>query len=226
MSGALEDQQLVVAALAGDGRARRELASRLLDVIQREVAAVLRRSVGGSARDPRQDLRDLVQEVLVALFEHDGRELRRWDPERGRTLDSFVRLVARRKAARILSQRRGNPWADLPVDPQDVDGDGDGDGAADGVGLLRRLEQRAELASVLDGLYAHMSERDLQLFDLLFVEERDPAEVAEALGMTRGAVNAWAYRTRKLARACVREQTSGAASSPAAASARETLSHE
>lgn len=152
----------------------------------------------------------------MSLFEHDCRELRRWDPERGRSLDSFVRLIARRKAARILGQRKGNPWTDQPVDPTTLDDD-----EAEGNELLHRLEQRDALGSVLDALYARMDDRDLELFDLLFVQERDPAEVAESLGMTRGAVNAWAYRTRKLARACVLEQNSQIASSPSLRAARE-----
>jgi RNA polymerase sigma-70 factor (ECF subfamily) len=193
-----------------------------LDVIQRELAFVLRRAVASQARDPRQELRDLVQEVLVSLFEHDCRELRRWDPTRGRSLDSFVRLIARRKAARILGQRKGNPWADQPIDPQLIDEDPDDDDDA----LVQQLERREQLGSVLDALYAQMNDRDLQLFDLLFVEEREPAEVAEALSMTRGAVNAWAYRMRKLARACALEQTAGAVSSPAARMAKGAVGHD
>lgn len=216
------DPQLIEAALAGRAGARRELASRLLTVIQRELAALLRRSAASQARDPRQELRDLVQEVLVSLFEHDGRELRRWDPERGRSLDSFVRLVARRKAARILGQRKGNPWSDEPVDAQVIDTQGDGEANA----LAQRLEQRNELGSVLDALYARMDERDQQLFELLFVHERDPAEVAEALDMSRGAVNAWSYRMRKLARACVLEQNPKHVSSATKHAIREPMGHD
>jgi RNA polymerase sigma factor (sigma-70 family) len=217
------DQQLLEAALAGRAGARRELAARLLDVIQREISAVLRRAAPSQARDPRQEVRDLVQEVVVALFEHDCRELRRWDPARGRALDSFVRLIARRKAARILGQRKGNPWFDEPVDAQVI---GDAEADAEDRELVRQLEERDELGSVLDALYARMDDRDFELFDLLFVQEQDPAQVAEALGMTRGAVNAWAYRTRKLARACVAQRTAGPVSSSKVPAAKETSSHE
>jgi len=148
---------------------------------------------GGDHRDPRQDVRDLVQETLVSLFEHDGRELRRWDPERGRSLTSFVRLVARRRVARILSGRRGNPWHELPLDPTDVDDE-------DTRALTEQVEQRGELDALLCALHAQMSDRDVELFDLLFVHDGDPGDVAEQMGMTRGAVNAWTYRMRKLAK--------------------------
>lgn len=196
-----DDERLVSAALGNDPNARRQLATRLLTTIQREIVAVLRRAALAQARDPRQDVMELTQDVLMLLFERGGQELRRWEPQRGRNLDSFVRLVARRRVARVLGQRRGNPWADLPFDPQpsELDGAGPPQPSDDGE-LLRLVEDRSQLGRVLDSLYAHMSPRDCELFQALFVDERDPSEVADVLGMTRGAVNAWAYRTRKLAR--------------------------
>lgn len=191
----LDDERLVLEALAGRPLARRQLAARLLGPIQHEVVAVLRRAAAARGRDPRQEAQELTQDVLVALLERDGQELRRWDPQRGRSLESFVRLVARRRVARILGQQRGNPWASDPVDPQTTDADEEG--AAD---LLHHLEERSMLGRVLDHLYAEMGARDVELFHSLFVDERAPQEVADALGMTRGAVNAWCYRVRKLAR--------------------------
>ena len=190
-----DDAKLVAEALAGRPAARRELAGRLLGPIQREVVGVLRRAAAARGRDPRQEVQELTQDVLVALLERDGQELRRWDPLRGRSLESFVRLVARRRVARILGQQRGNPWANEPVDPQATDAVVPGD--AD---LLHRVEERSMLGRLLDHLYAEMGPRDLELFQALFVDERDPQEVADALGMSRGAVNAWSYRARKLAR--------------------------
>jgi RNA polymerase sigma-70 factor (ECF subfamily) len=215
-----DDERLVQDALAGDPPSRRRLATRLLGTIQREVVAVLRRSAAVQLRDPRQEAQEMTQEVLVTLFERSGQELRRWDPQRGRSLDSFVRLVARRKVARILGQRRGNPWANEPVDPQVLEDDEEGDGL-----LLRQLEQRNLLARVLDLVYADMSPRDLELFQLLFVDEHEPQEVADALGMSRGAVNAWCYRTRKLVRNIARAAGSPATSSSGDSTAKEIMSH-
>lgn len=217
-----QDERLVQAALAGAAGIQRQLAERLLDTIQREVVFVLRRMAVAQRRDPHQEVRDLVQEVLIALFERECRELRRWEPKRGRSLNSFVRLVTRRKVARILGQKKGNPWADQPVDPHTIESER-ADPEANTI--LRRLEERDELSAVLDTLYAHMSPRDLELFDLLFVQERDPAEVALTLDMTRGAVNAWRYRTRKLARACALEKTSEHPSSSGPTNTKGSVSH-
>jgi RNA polymerase sigma factor (sigma-70 family) len=211
-----EDEALVKRALAGERAAQRTLADRLIEPVQREIAIALTRAAAGTGHDARQEVRDLVQDVLLLLFEQDARELRRWDPARGRALDSFVRLIARRRIARVLSQRRGNPWALVLVDNEFDGSSDDGDPA-----LIARLENRDELGVVLEALFARMDDRDHELFELLFVEERDPGEIADLLGLTRGAVNAWGYRIRKFARAFA----SRVDASPDASSPDDTLSN-
>ncbi len=145
-----------------------------------------------------------MQQILLGLFEEDGKQLRRWDPARGRGLESFVQLIARRRAPRMLSGGRGNPWADAPIDHSEVE-------TADDADLTARIEQRSQLDSVLATLYAKMNARDHELFDLLFVRELPPERVAQQLEMTRGAVNAWAYRVRRTARAIALTAEQGAA---------------
>lgn len=190
----LDDVELVARALAGDAAARRELGRRLMQAVAREAAFAVSRLAAAEGRDPRQEVKDLVHDVLLGLFENDGQQLRRWDPDRGRSLESFVQLIARRRIPRMLSGGRGNPWADAPIDPADID-------TADDADLAKRLEQRNQLDQVLAAMHAKMNERDHELFDLIFVQERSPDAVAEHMEMTRGAVNAWSYRMRKLARA-------------------------
>ncbi len=185
-----DDVELVRRALGRDRGSQRQLAARLLDAIHREVGIVTSRHAAARGRDRQQDVIDLVQEVLISLFEKDGQELRRWDPARGRSLESFARLVARRRVARMLTQFRGNPWSLVPVD---VVGDAIDEPEA-------RLEDRADLEVVLDGLYAGMDTRDAELFELVFVDELESDEIAKRMGMTSGAVNAWRYRVRKVAR--------------------------
>ncbi|HET6583665.1 MAG TPA: sigma-70 family RNA polymerase sigma factor, partial [Nannocystaceae bacterium] len=160
----------------------------------REVSCCLVRLAAAQHRDPRQDAGDLVHEVVVLLLASGGRELRRWDPQRGRSLESYVRLLARRKVTRLLRQRRGNPWACAATDPTAIEADDDGAGE-------QQLETCSELRRVLAALDPHMSARDHMLFRMVFVEERHRDEVAAALHMTRGAIDAWCYRMRRLARA-------------------------
>ncbi len=171
-------------ALAGEAAAKRTLAGRLLVVIAREVGFMLARRAAPTRRDPRQELRDLSQDVLVLLFEQDGQELARWDPARGRTLDSFVSLVTRRRVARILAGGRGNPWGSDPTAPEDMEGLFEVDQHE-----VAALEARHELAGVLLRLQAEMTTRDAEIFEMMYVEERAPEEVCEAMGMTRAALN-------------------------------------
>ncbi len=194
-----QDEALVAEALGGDRRARRRLAERLMDAIQREVAFSLARRARGTGRDARQELRDFVQDILVGLFSHDGRDLRRWDPARGRSLESFVRLVARRRVARALTVREREPSVAASNAPSTETGDE--------AEFLRRLEDRQTLDAVLTALYGKMNDRDHELFQLLYVEQIEPAEVAQRLSLSRGAVNAWSYRMRKVVRGLMPAQT-------------------
>lgn len=197
----MSDTALVEAALGGEPGARRRLANRLLTSVHREVSITLARW-SRSERAAEERVRDLTQDVFVTLFENGGRELRRWDPQRGRTLDSFVRLVARRRCARLLDRelrRHGEQTAEHVIIGDDS--------------LVERLRHRDALRDVLRALYAQMSTRDMALFELLFVQEFAPDEVARRMNMTRGAVNAWAYRTRKQAAklAAAADEPAGAA---------------
>ncbi len=161
----------------------------IVSAVRSEVRAFLWRHARSSARDPRQDTEDLVHEVLLALFDHDARELRRWTPERGRSLTSFARLLARRRLSRIFSRARGNPWGHC-FDPSDVE-------VSDGGMQAQRVEARADVDALVQRASPWMQRRDRELFRLLFVQEREHKDVAGLLGMSDGAVTAWAYRTRK-----------------------------
>ncbi|MEM6988876.1 MAG: sigma-70 family RNA polymerase sigma factor [Myxococcota bacterium] len=159
-----------------------------------EVLRVVVRHGARAGRRSPQDAADLTQEVMVAMFDRNARELRRWDPERGLGFEGFVRLVARRRVARTLARQRGNSRVVVPVEPSTVEQHPDVTGA-------RRVEVRGQLEQVLRRLQPKMSVRDRTLFELLYVEEHEPAVVARRMAMTRGAVNAWSYRLRKLATA-------------------------
>lgn len=194
----------------GDVAATRALVSRLLPVVAREVGFSLLRRAAPTRRDPRQEQHDLVQDVLVVLLAERARELARWDPQRGRTLDSFVQLIARRRVARTFAGGRNNPWSDDPVAPEDLESHDDE------TRELAALEARNELGGLLERLREHMSPRDAELFELVFVEECAPEDVCEQMQMTRAALNTWRHRLRKLARQLV----PAAGPAPAAAAMR------
>ncbi|PRQ05095.1 hypothetical protein ENSA7_47240 [Enhygromyxa salina] len=171
------------------------LVERLLPVVQAEVGYALVPGARIESRDPRQDVRDFVQDVFVQLLAKQGKVLRSWDPERGRSLDSFVRLVARRQVAAILASGRRSPWADKPVASDELEGErgfGLGDPATD-----RRVESAEQLERLLARLDEHLDERGRLLFRMLYVEECSVEEVMASADMTRDAVYAWRSRFRK-----------------------------
>jgi RNA polymerase sigma factor (sigma-70 family) len=184
----------VHAALDGDRAALAELVRTLLPVIKVEVGVALVRRALPRRRDARQEVDDFSHDVLLHLLSARGKLLRMWDPDRGRSLASFVRLITRQRVARILLGHRGNPWSEDPTDDEVL------------APLTRvahddrALESREELRALLERLRAHLSERGLALFHGIYVEQRSIAEVAAEHGMTREAVDAWNTRTRNLAR--------------------------
>jgi RNA polymerase sigma-70 factor (ECF subfamily) len=190
--------ELVHAALSGDRAAVRALCASLAPLVQARVAkALLRRHRAGVRRAVREEVLDLTQEVFVALFERDGRLLRAWDPARGLSLPNFVGLIAEREVASILRSGVRSPFAlddalsEDALEPLEAPG---------GVGGVEAdVASRETLEKLLDGLRARLSPLGLQMFRLLFVEERTVEEICESMRMRPDAVYAWRSRLTRLA---------------------------
>jgi DNA-directed RNA polymerase specialized sigma24 family protein len=187
--------ELVHAALSGDRAAVRALCASLAPLVQARVAkALLRRRRAGVRRTVRDEVLDLTQEVFVALFERDGRLLRAWDPARGLSLANFVGLIAEREVASILRSGVRSPFtlddalSEEALEPLQAP-----------VGVEADVASRETLEKLLDALRARLSPLGLQMFRLLFVEERTVDEICEAMHMRPDAVYAWRSRLTRLA---------------------------
>jgi RNA polymerase sigma-70 factor (ECF subfamily) len=183
-------------ALAGDAAAQTRLVALLTPVIHARVSRTLlaHRSRLAGGRDVREEVRDLSQDVFLALFERDWRVLRAWKPERGLSLENFVGLVAKCQVLSFLRSRR-NPWREdtsLAEDVFDVE--------TDEPGPEEIAVSREHLALLLDRLYEELSPQGWQMFELLFVQDLSQAEVEAVSGLAPGAVYAWRSRLRSLAR--------------------------
>lgn len=172
----------------------------LVPVVRVEVAVAMRRRAATRGRDGGQEIDDLVQDVLLHLLDEGGRVLQRWDPKRGRSLRSFVRLVARHRIARAFEGFRGNPWATDCTDDATLEVL-----RTDSSGTFRRIASRSELRRILDALHARLDERGRALFHMLYVEQRPIAEVCTTMSMTRAAVDQWNARLRRRVRALAAE---------------------
>ena len=184
-------------ALAGDENSLRTLVDYITPVVHaRVVRALFERNVSvGYARDARQEVEDLVQEVFVALFSDDARALRSWDPARGLSFLNYVGLLARREVASILRSGRRNPWREQPTTIEEL---------VEELGTDEPLEIRIQskelFAIILSRLEERLSTRGLELFEMLIIEQRPVEAVCEETGLKPDAVYAWRSRLAKLVR--------------------------
>jgi len=188
-------------ALDGDPRAARELARALLPVVHARVGRLLLRFRSAARqRDVRQEVEDLTQQVMVALFSSSGRQLRAWTPERGLALPQFVALLAEREVYSVLRSRRRNPWTDDPTEDEVLQASPDAGPGPEWAVATRQLAQ-----ATVERAYTRLSERGQEMFQWLFAEDRPVEEICEITGMKPGAVYVWRNRITQLLREVARE---------------------
>ncbi|MEM1179945.1 MAG: sigma-70 family RNA polymerase sigma factor [Acidobacteriota bacterium] len=192
-------------ALDGDSELLERLIDRLTPVIQvRAARTLLRRFPTASPERLRDEVEDLVQEVMVALFSEGARVLRNWDPDRGLSLQNYVGLVAERLVLTVIQSRR-KTW------PAEFRPHEDLDGPAPERDPESRLTARQALGAMVERLRAELSPQGFELFTLLFVKELSVDEVRERTGLSGDAVYAWRSRLRRKTRNLVQNMSSGPA---------------
>ncbi len=194
-------RELVDAAASGSPIAVRNLVTRLGPVVRTAVARVLfRYKSRASGRNLAQEAEDLAQEAMVALFEDDARVLRSWSPERGASLETFVRIVAERTALSILRSGRRSPFTEDPTEDMELAQSSTGEPTPEQHALTRDL-----LVALHDRLKETLTPRGYLLFVRLFVDDADVATVAEEVGMAKDAIYAWKVRFGKVVRSAAQE---------------------
>lgn len=191
---------LVRRAIDGDTKAMRQLVSDLTPVIRAGVGSVLARGQAFGRREARQEIEDVTQTVLLALFADRGRVLLQWDPARGRDLPSFVALLARRETVSVLRSRRRSPWTEDPTQLEDLDRE-----AVPRMGPESEAISRDMLAALSDAVRERLSPLGAEMFDLMFLEGLPAEEVCALTGMSADAVYAWKSRLTRQVREILRE---------------------
>jgi RNA polymerase sigma-70 factor (ECF subfamily) len=200
------DAELVEKVLSGDAAATRAFVDLVVPVIQARAGRKLLRRGAVAGRDARQEVADLVQEVLVSLFEHDAKVLRAWSPSRGLSLQNFVGLVAEREVASILRSGKRSPWKEEASEMVELEA------SLDPVaGPELGVASRQTLDAVVERVREELSPRGLELFFRLVVEEEPVEAVCETYGMSKEAVYAWRSRLGKLVRRIAAELVSDSA---------------
>jgi RNA polymerase sigma factor (sigma-70 family) len=199
-------------ALDGDAQAARQLATALLPVVHARVGRLLLRFRSAARqRDVRQEVEDLTQHTMLALFSSGGRALRAWTPDRGLALPQFVGLLAEREVYTVLRSRRKSPWTDDPTEDEALHANADVQPGPELVIASRELA----LATVARA-FERLSERGREMFQWLFVDDRPVEEICEVTGMKPGAVYVWRNRITQLLREIAKQLQSepGGSQSP------------
>ncbi len=185
MAKAKVTTELLERAIAREPQAVRALVAILTPIFQVRIGRVLLRSGDGA----RRDMEDLCQDTFVALLDDDGRLARSWKPTGGLSFENFSGLIAEQKGIEFVRKRKEEL---LPHD----DGPGEGlEPALDSSRTPERIVASTELFEVvLRVLREELSELGRKLLDLLFVEQREVAEVSALLSMKEDAVYAWRSR--------------------------------
>lgn len=186
------DEILIRKALDGHAGALRMIARRLLPVIRGRAVAYLRRR--GSSLDA-QDADDLMQEIWLTLLENDGRLLRAYAADRGKSLEGYVGLICRRelwrRARAAGAQRRG---ADVQIAPLEAAVEAptqspDPEAVMVGQDLLQGL---------LAFLRERLPERGRLVLSAVYEDQLEPAQTAQMMGVKIQVVYNWQHKIRGL----------------------------
>jgi RNA polymerase sigma-70 factor (ECF subfamily) len=180
----MDDDRLIALVAAGDDSALRALFFRHAPWLATRLRAVL----------PAVDVEDVLQETFVAVWR--GAAGYRPNGAAG----GWLWGIARRQAA-LLLRRRGPAAGGLPyqVTPDHSDA---GD-PADAV--LTRVDLDRAVAAL-----GPPGDADREVWQLLYVEDRPVAEVAELTGVPAGTVKSRAHRARQRLRAALRADAAAA----------------
>lgn len=172
----------------------RELVHSLTPAVRAGVLRALSRRRGQSGgRNILQDVEELTQEIFVGLLDQDGRRLRTWNPHRGLSLRSFVRLLAERETASRLRSARKSPWTEAPSEWESLD-------TSDGGAFERRMDASQLLRALLARIRQQTSPLGRVLFEELWIRNKTVPQICRQLKMSADAVYAWRCRLSKLAR--------------------------
>lgn len=193
------DAGLLREALAGNARARRQLAERLAPVIRGRVRRALANWPGH--RIGPHDVDDLTSQTWCRLLENNASRLAAYDPATGVSVEGYVSMIAGQLVLNVLEQHRASK---RKAEGGMVDMDGAGEIAAP-VDAAAAQEARQDLRALWAHLDAQLSERGRAILRLLYHDGCDAETAARTLGVEKQVVYNWQFKIRTLSRAFLGE---------------------
>ena len=175
----MDDDELIAAVAGGDDAGLRELFSRHAPWLAARLRGVL----------PAAEVEDVLQETFLAVWRGAGG----YRPGGSGSAGGWVWGIARRQAA-LLLRRRGPAELLLPAVVA---------GGCQAADPAEAAVLRADLAGAVRAL-GPAGSADREAWQLMYVEDRPVAEVAELTGVPVGTVKSRAYRARMQLRAALR----------------------
>ena len=189
--GGRDERAVILRAADGEREAQRMLVRRLTPIIHARVAATLEQS---PISPTRELVEDLVQDVWASLSARRFADLRRWDPDRGASLTTFVAVCAQRRTVDFLRSGRRTACAEVATTPCDLELKSGSEAT-----MERTVAARDFAGRLISALRHELSPRGKEALNALFIDELSMDEAARQLSTTTTALYSWRRNIRRLA---------------------------
>jgi len=159
------------------------------------------RSIGERLGLMPEDCKDLMQEIMIALF--NGKEILRYDASKGK-FRAYFGLIVRRKVFKMLRNAARFPQSPVPIpDAPDADipGTMDTPELQNGNDPFQKIfdeEYNQYLLSLaLNELRGRVQPSTYDIFEMVVIQKRPAKEVARYLGIDRNVIDKYCSRCRK-----------------------------
>ena len=166
------DQELLHGCLAGDKACWALFVKHYSKLIYHSIYKTLR--VNAKSTDP-DDINDLFQDLFASICADNCKKLRMFDPCKGVSLASWLRMiVVRMTIDHLRKQRSSTSLEDLLTEP-----------SRDG-GQETNMDE--ESLRCLSGVLEELPDKDKLIIDLFYFKELPPEEIARILNISVGAI--------------------------------------
>jgi RNA polymerase sigma-70 factor (ECF subfamily) len=166
------DQQLLQGCVTGDKASWELFVKHYSKLIYHSIYKTLR--VNAKPTDP-DDINDLFQELFASICADNCKKLRMFDPCKGVSLASWLRMIAVRMTIdHLRKQRSSTSLEDLLTEP-----------SRDG-GQETHIDE--ESLQCLRAVLEALSDKDKLLIELFYFKELPPEEIAHILNISTGAI--------------------------------------
>jgi len=183
------ERKLLIDMLDGDPEAEREFVERFVPLIERCIRRLARSHCSWITEE---DIRDIVGEVWVNLWDNDKHRLRRFDPSRPIKVSTWVGLLARNRTIDWL--RSQTPRTVSLGEEVDVEHESSQPTPQE---VVERREREQLAGQAINGL----NRDDRRFMRAWYVEGRDGKDLATSLGVAVATVYSRRFKiVAKLAR--------------------------